>query len=523
MTKMRKTKIERVRGVNDVLPDDYAITKQLEDTLRQCFQSFGYRPIDVPLIEYTELYLRKSGEEIAPRLYDFIYRNRRLCLRPEFTASVVRAYVDNLQGVPQPIRLYYAGSAFRYERPQKERYRQFNQMGIELIGATGAMADAEIIAIASQGLNRLGLSGYRIVLGHIGVISKFLDNLQIESRLRSFLLTNMEILRKEGKSAVEQRLCDIYPAFALYTSNPKLSLEQTNSETVHSQRLSQLFQGMAESDAQTAILDLLDSMNIELAGNRDAQEIVDRLLTKIKRQDQTERVSKALEFMSQLGQLVGEPTEVLKEAQTLLCSHGIDDAGLEQLREIIKTLEFYNLNSSQISLDLGLSRGLQYYTGMIFEIYHGAGKQERQICGGGRYDDLVGTFGGRQNTPATGFSYGMERLRLALEAEGKVWQVDQFVDVWVVPVSQDDAGYAISVAQKMRHTGLAVAMDLRGKSVSSNFQYADKQGIPYTILVGSEERQASKVVLKQMDSGEQQQLTVSDAAKYIHDRLSRIT
>jgi histidyl-tRNA synthetase len=117
----------------------------------------------------------------------------------------------------------------------------------------------------------------------------------------------------------------------------------------------------------------------------------------------------------------------------------------------------------------------------------------------------------------------MERLRLALEAEGKVWQVQRQMDALVVPVSQDDAGYAISVAQQLRQMGLAVAMDLRGKSVSSNFQYANKQGIPYTILVGSEERQASNVVLKQMDSGEQQQLTVSDAAKHIHDRLSRIT
>jgi histidyl-tRNA synthetase len=160
---------------------------------------------------------------------------------------------------------------------------------------------------------------------------------------------------------------------------------------------------------------------------------------------------------------------------------------------------------------------------MIFEIYHGTGKQERQICGGGRYDDLVGTFGGRQDTPATGFSYGMERLRLALEAEGKVWQVQRQVDALVFPVSQDDAGYAINVAQQLRQMGLAVAMDLRGKSVSSNFQYANKQSIPYTILVGSEERQASKVVLKQMDSGEQQQLTVSDAAQHIHDELKHKT
>ncbi|MBE9126138.1 MULTISPECIES: ATP phosphoribosyltransferase regulatory subunit [unclassified Coleofasciculus] len=512
---MRTTKIERVRGVNDVLPDDCAIAKQLQDTLRQCFGSFGYRPIDVPLIEYTELYLRKSGEEIAPRLYDFIYRNRRLCLRPEFTASVVRAYVDNLQGTPLPIRLYYAGPAFRYERPQKERYRQFTQMGIELIGATGSMADAEIISVACQGLNSIGLTGYRVVLGHVGVLATFLDNLQLESRLRSFLLVNMELLRKEGKPAVERRLCDIYPAFEKQVEQVETLQEKSLQDT---KRLTDLFRDMDESEAQGAILDLLENMNIELGGNRDAEEIVDRLLTKMKRQDQTARVSQALEFMSELGQLVGEPADVLKEAEKLLSAHGIDYSGLEQLHEIINTLEFYNLDKSQICLDLGLSRGLQYYTGMIFEIHHGSVGDERQLCGGGRYDDLVATFGGRQETPATGFSYGIERLRLALEVEGKVWTAQKRVDVLVVPVSQEDTGYAIAVAQELRQAGLRVEIDVRGKSVSSNFQYADKQGIPFAIALGSDERRTSEVVLKHMDSGEQQRLKVSEVAQQVNRR-----
>ena len=153
---MQTVKVERVRGVNDILPSTYQIDQQIKSILSRNFESYGYQPIDVPLIEYTELYLKKSGEDIISRLYDFIYRNRRLCLRPEFTASVVRAYLDNLQEVPLPVRLYYKGPVFRYEQPQKERYRQFTQMGIELIGATGAIADGEVISLASQGLGQIG-------------------------------------------------------------------------------------------------------------------------------------------------------------------------------------------------------------------------------------------------------------------------------------------------------------------------------------------------------------------------------
>ena len=111
------------------------------------------------------------------------------------------------------MRLYYTGPVFRYEQPQKEKYGQFTQMGIELIGATGAIADGEIISMACQGLDRLGLTEYQTFIGHVGVLNNFLDHLQLDTRLRSFLLTQMETLRIEGKEIVESRLSEIYPAF----------------------------------------------------------------------------------------------------------------------------------------------------------------------------------------------------------------------------------------------------------------------------------------------------------------------
>ena len=502
---MRTTKVERVRGVNDILPDTYQIDQQIKSILSKCFECYGYRPIDVPLIEYTELYLKKSGEDIVSRLYDFVFRNRRLCLRPEFTASVVRAYLDNLKGVPLPVRLYYMGPAFRYERPQKERYRQFTQMGIELIGATGAIADAEVISTACQGLDNLGLTQYRVVIGHIGVVNNFLDNLQLETRLRSFLLTNMETFKKEGKRAVENRLQQIFPGFGdNYSSINQSVVKSTNK------KLTDILQSMEANEARTAIFDLLDSMNIGIGGTREPEEIVDRLLTKMKRQDQTQKLSQALKFMGELIQLKGEPVEVLKEAEKLLSNYRIDASSLTQLHEIVDTLEYYNVDKSRISFDLGVSRGLQYYTGMIFEIYHGKPGEERQICGGGRYDDLIVNLGGRQETPATGFSYGMERLRQALETEGKIKENDNFVDILVVAVGEEDYSYAIRVAEQLRKVMLKVELDVKLRNVSSNLQYATKQNIPYVIIVGPTERMAAEVVLKNMASGEQKSLEVSE-------------
>lgn len=498
---MRTNKVERVRGVNDILPDICAASQKIEEEWRNCFESFGYRPIEVPLIEHTELYLKKSGEDIVDKLYDFTYRNRRLSLRPEITASVARAYVDNLQSFPLPIRLYYMGAAFRYERPQKGRYRQFTQIGIELIGAPDAMADTEAIALACRGIERVGLNNYRLVISHIGVLTKFLDNLHLETRLSSFLLANLENLRKKGKEEIKNRLQEIYP------------LGKTKNESV--KKLTDLFQNMNEEEAKIAILDLLESMNIQLDGYRERDEIVTRLLNKMRRQDQTARLEKALEFMSQLGELRGEPTTVLKEAENLLYTYGIDCSILQHLREISNLLESYNINPKSIIIDLGMSRGLQYYTGMIFEIYHGSQEEERQIGGGGRYDDLIAIIGGQQKTPATGFSCGLERLILALELEGKLPVVCQSVDVLVVPVSMEDRSYAIGVAEKLRAEGFRVEIDVRSKSISSNLQYAKKQEIPFTVIVGADERRTSEVTLKNMQTEKQVRVAASAVGNQI--------
>src|SRR3954453_12595689 len=132
--------IQRVRGTTDVLPPDDARLRRLEARLRDGLERFGYQGIQTPIIEPLELFLRKSGDEIVARMYSFSHWNRRLCLRPELTASVMRSFVGELQGRGLPQRLPYAGPSFRYERPSRGRSRQFTQVGVELIGAAGPAA-----------------------------------------------------------------------------------------------------------------------------------------------------------------------------------------------------------------------------------------------------------------------------------------------------------------------------------------------------------------------------------------------
>src|SRR6516225_5265596 len=136
--------IQRVRGTTDVLPPDDARMRRLESRLRDGLERFGYQGIQTPIIEPLELFLRKSGDEIVARMYSFSHWNRRLCLRPELTASIIRAFVDQLQGHSLPLRVHYGGPIFRYERPSRGRSRQFSVVGLALKNTSGAAADAEV-------------------------------------------------------------------------------------------------------------------------------------------------------------------------------------------------------------------------------------------------------------------------------------------------------------------------------------------------------------------------------------------
>ena len=496
-------RLEKVRGMNDVLSAEYEAGEAILATLKHSFKSFGYHPLGVPVVEHTDLYLRKAGEDIISRLYDFTFQNRRLCLRPEMTASVIRAYIDNLQASALPVRLCYAGPVFRYEKPQRGRHRQFTQAGVELLGAAGLLADAEIIALACKSLDALGLPDYQVVLGHVGILSRFLEGLQLDSRLRDFLLTNIEVLRTQGPAAVRDRLPMLFPSLNL--PEPQIpGLEGALAE-------------MDEASTRGMVLELLKSMDIELdTFGRSPDEIVSRLLAKIKRRGHLRpRLDQALAFLSDLCRLTGAPVQVLQEAENLLAGYHLSLEPLHELRAIFETLASYDLDQSRITLDLGLSRGLQYYTGMIFEIYHGSPGEESQLCGGGRYDDLVLTLGGRKSVPGCGFSYGLERIQLALLDLQRIKMEPQAVQVLVIPVGSAESGYAIRTAEALRKAGLRVEFDVRGRSITSNLQYANGQHIPFVIIAGSDELSAGLLRLKNMSTGAEQRLALADAVESI--------
>jgi histidyl-tRNA synthetase len=248
--------------------------------------------------------------------------------------------------------------------------------------------------------------------------------------------------------------------------------------------------------------DLLARANLVLeGGTRTPEEIVSRLVAKAGRPDPTDRVARAVDFIVQLQRLAGPPEEALGRIGALLAEHELDPAPLREIERALALLPSYDVARPDVVVDLSLGRGLRFYTGLVFELHATAvGGVSSQIGGGGRYDELVHALGGRDTIPACGFSFGLERLKLALDAEGTALRGDKIVDVIVAPIEEADEAPAASIATQLRQAGLDVELDVRRRGVKANLRHADREGIPYVVIVGERERLAGRPLLRDMQS-----------------------
>jgi histidyl-tRNA synthetase len=486
--------IQRVRGTTDVLPPDDARLRRLETTLRDGFARFGYQGIETPILEPLELFLRKSGDEIIARMYSFSHWNRRLCLRPELTASVMRAFVDELQGRGLPLRLHYGGPMFRYERPSRGRSRQFTGVGLELVGASGAAADAEVLYLACAGLESVGITRYRLVVGHLGAALQLLAQLGMSDHAQGLVLDQMEPIARGrvNPDAAVARVVDLLggPIGNGVASEAAAGLPATLAD-------------LPPEQATAIAADILSRASLPVEGGaRQPGRIIQRLLAKARRPDPTDQVRAAFEFVAELHAAAAPPRRLERQLRPVLEKRGLSTAPLDEVTAALGLLSAHGPLSSDmtIEVDLSLARGLRYYTGLVFEIYVDDDEGPLQVCGGGRYDDLVRALGGREAVPACGFSYGLERLDLALGTDQAVRQAR----VLVVGVTPDDHAVTLGLAAELRSLdGVAVEQDVRLRGVKSALRYADRAAIDLVIIVGERERDEGVVVLRDMRSREE--------------------
>ena len=508
-------KISALRGMRDVFSAEYARQRQVQDRLERRLRLHGYLPIELPILENTELFLRKSGEDIAARLYEFDYKSRRIALRPEVTASILRAYVERLQDEPLPIRIQYRGPVFRYEKPQQNRYRQFTLTGVELLGAPGPRADAEIISLACGGLEQLGIRDYKLVIGHTAVLEGFLGALGLRKQLVNFLLRNMENLRKRGIHAVVASLREIYPDYENAAATPDDTVRAGGKQ---SQQLINVLREMTDSEAHQAITDFLHSLNIRIDSNREEGEVIERLLHKIREDEQGTKLQVALDFMQRLGELTGEPAATLRLARALAADFNLHGQALDALERTLECLAQCGDISGDIELDFGLNRGLHYYTGLIFELHSRSSAGEAiQLAGGGRYDNLVSILGGGEATPALGFAYGIERIASVLEDEVSAAPEARIVSL--IPVADDDFPAAFAIADALRACDIAVEVSIEGRNLRRSLKGADRRGARLVVILGEAERAAQSAILRDMTSHQERLVPLSDLPQTIRELL----
>src|SRR2546426_804698 len=263
-----KKRIERLRGMRDLLPETYQQQNWIINTLNTFLAQASYALVDTPVIESSDLFLASFGQELWQNLYAFRLHHRDLCLRPEYTASICRLYLDHYQQHPLPLRFQYAGPIFRYEAPGRGRYRQHTQLGVELFGGHATSADGEILQLACDALSELRISQYQLELGHVGVASGFINRLHLDDHAARLLLSLMEQISRssEGEQAAQARLEALYP---LNTTGER-SIEDASK-------------GLGTEIEARYITSLLSGISISFDDAAARGEVIERFLWKVGR------------------------------------------------------------------------------------------------------------------------------------------------------------------------------------------------------------------------------------------------
>jgi histidyl-tRNA synthetase len=498
-----KKHIERLRGMHDHLPETYRQHRWVMDRLGSLLADAGYARVDPPILERSELFQSSFGQELWQNLYTFRLHHRDLCLRPEFTASICRLYLDHYQQQPLPLRFQYAGPVFRYEAPGRSRYRQHTQLGVELLGGHTLYADAEMLQLACEALNELEIHSYRLELGHIGVVSGFINRLQLDDHAALLLLSLMEQISRsdEGEQLAQARLEALYPA----TRSGGSEMRNNSVGTI------------LDGDTQF-LASLLSGISVAFGSDDARHEVVERYLWKLERSEQRRRILDALEFLRALHDISGSPPAVFEALRELLDQYDLDPEPLTQLEQLVAVIGQSDVTNQQIILNLALGRGVSYYTGLVFEI-HAQDKDgsEIQLCGGGRYDHLLRAVGCTRDVNACGFAFGVERL-LSLVPQ-RYLPTLALTQALVIPVSPKNMHYALQVSRTARKAGLQVEVDVTGHGIGAGLKLATKKHIRLALIVGEDEQHTNKVTLHDLVTGEELLSDIETLAHYISDRV----
>jgi histidyl-tRNA synthetase len=458
------------RGFEDRAPADIAAVERMIATIKGVYERYGFDPIETPLFEYTEALGKFLPDTDRPNEGVFSLQDddeQWLSLRYDLTAPLARYFAQNFDKLPKPFRSYRAGYVFRNEKPGPGRFRQFMQFDADTVGAAGPEADAEMCMMMADTMDALGLQGkYVVKVNNRKVFDGLRELMEVEDDTRWLVIMRaIDKLDRLGLDGVAALLGD---------GRKDESGDFTrgaNLPPAHIDRILNLTgwkkDGSGASGASNGIT--IDNM-------RDGNEANSTLM-----------------------------------------------AGCEGLDAMVLQFESAHYTQDRIRIDPSVVRGLEYYTGPVFEIeltFPVTNEKGEQVVfgsvgGGGRYDGLVSRFRD-EPTPATGFSIGVSRLAHALKLTGNL-EAEQNAGPVVVLVLDRDAdsiAYYQQIVSELRVNRIRAEMYLGTSGMNAQMKYADRRNAAAAVIVGSNERAAGQVTVKDLAAGAEQAKAIKDNAEY---------
>ncbi len=501
---------ERIAGTKDYMGAEATRLLRLGEACAANFDAYGYERIVLPIFEQSDIFLERSGEEIRSRMYIFSDPRSKaeICLRPEMTISVARAYLERMSARRLPVRLSYQGDVFRYEKVREGRYRQFLQAGVEMIGSDNRIAaDAEIVALAVAATRRAGLDEIHLLLGDLELAAEFINSLPVTNEVRARLTETF--WRRGAFDRLLRRLSE--------------SMAQGQTTDTTARELGELLASLGEARSRALVREMLALFVEKEVGHRSLDEIAENFLSRFTAARSLQIPQDCLDAMEEYLTIAGAPDVVLSQVESLLARLGqTTGVAWEAAHRRFELLKAQDALPANARLDLGFRRGIEYYTGFIFEIHCERLGAVSQICGGGRYDRLLSSLGATRQIPAVGFALGVNRLLLALEnsTAKEVGETNQ-VDAVMVCVGEVEESFAWRVADICRRTGWRVRADFEPRKLKAVLGQIAEERIPFAILVGEDEARNDSVRIKDMQAHSETVIGIRQLEEYVYTHQKR--
>lgn len=428
-------------GFMELDPKSQIMFDKIKRKMEDVFRSYGFYPIDSPILERSEILLAKGGGETEKQVYRFNKGDTDITMRYDLTVPLAKYVSMNYPQLAFPFKRYQIGKVYRGEKSQKGRFREFYQCDIDIIGSNqlSVLNEAEIPSIMCEVFNSIGLHEFVIRINN----RKFLNGL---FELKGIANHKTEALRTIDK------------------------LEKIGEDNVI---VTLIEQGINEKVAKE-ILAILS-----FSGSND---------------------------------------EIIQEISKLLGQNDLYDQGVDELKSVIRYMKAFGADEDNYKIDLSIARGLDYYTGTVYETTFLPKPEIGSICSGGRYDELASHFT-KESLPGVGMSIGLTRLFYILNEFGYIDKSnDGVADVLILPMTED-LSKATEISTLIRKQGIVTQVYLEDKKFKHKITYANKIEVPYVIFVGEEEIATNMLSLKDMRTGEQVKLDLESVIAQLKENI----